>query len=117
MRHGNANRKFGREKGQREALLKTLAVSLILKEKIKTTTPKAKEIRPFVEKLITKGKANDLASRRLVESRLGSRSGAAKKVFDILAPKYAKRAGGYLRITKLVARKSDGSPMAQIEFV
>ncbi len=115
MRHGNVNRKFGREQSQRKALLKSLAYSLVVKGKIKTTEPKAKEIRPFVEKLITLGKKQTLASRRELESRVGKI--AAKRIATILSPEYMKRNGGYTRITKMIARQSDGAKMAIIEFV
>jgi large subunit ribosomal protein L17 len=116
MRHHNANRKFGREKDQRNALMKSLALSLVEREKIKTTEAKAKELRPYVEKMITKGKIGTIASRRLLTSRLGSESGA-KKICDTLSPNYTERAGGYLRITKLPSRANDAAKMAQIEFV
>lgn len=115
MRHHNANRKFGRETGLRQALMRSLAESLVIKERITTTTPKAKELRPFVEKLITTGKTQTLASRRLLISRVGLI--ASKKIVEIIAPKYKSRNGGYTRIMKLPARISDGSPMAMIEFV
>jgi len=116
MRHHNANRKFGREKKVRVALLRSLAVSLIRDEKIETTEAKAKEIRPFVEKLLTKGKEPTLAARRLIGERLGGVR-AAKKLIEEIAPRYAKRAGGYTRIIKLSPRHGDASPMAVIEFV
>ncbi|MFZ2484377.1 MAG: 50S ribosomal protein L17 [Minisyncoccia bacterium] len=115
MRHHNANRKFGREKDQRKALMKSLAYSLVLKGKIKTTEPKAKELRPYIEKLVTLGKKQTIASRRLLESRVGA--GAAKKIAGPLSAEYKERAGGYTRITKLAPRVSDGSKMAIIEFV
>jgi len=115
MRHHNANRKFGREKNQRHALLRSLAYSLALKGKIKTTEPKAKELRPYMEKLITLGKKQTLASRRLLESRVGSST--AKKIAGELSIAYKERSGGYTRITKMTPRKTDGSPMAIIEFV
>jgi large subunit ribosomal protein L17 len=117
MRHGNNKRKFGREKNQRNALLNSLALNLIVREKIKTTEPKAKELRPFIEKIITRAKKNDLASRRLVISKLSNRKKEVKKVFDKLAPKYMDKNGGYTRILKLGARKSDGAKMAIIEFI
>jgi large subunit ribosomal protein L17 len=116
MSYSNPNRKFGRETNQRRALLRSLAISLIKEEKIKTTEAKAKEIRPLVEKIITTGKADTLASRRLIQSRLGSEE-ASVKVLKELSPKYKERAGGYTRIVKLPRRKSDASPMAYIEFV
>ena len=115
MRHHNANRKFGRVANQRKALLRSLAYSLVVKEKIKTTEPKAKELRPFVEKLITFGKKGTLASRRLLDTRVGRIAG--KKIALTLSPKYKETKGGYTRITKLVRRSSDGAPMAIIEFV
>jgi len=116
MRHHDANRKFGREKKVRVALLRSLAVSLIRDEKIKTTEAKAKEIRPYVEKLLTKGKKPTLATRRIITERLGGVM-AAKKLIDEIAPRYEKRDGGYTRIIKLAPRAGDGSPMAIIEFV
>lgn len=115
MRHHNANRKFGRKKNQRRALLRSLAYSLTLKGKIKTTESKAKELRPFIEKLITLGKKQTLASRRLIESRVGSI--AAKKIAGELAVTYKERNGGYTRITKLGPRLTDASRIAIIEFV
>jgi large subunit ribosomal protein L17 len=117
MRHHNTNRKFGRRKVQRNALLNSLALNLIVREKIKTTEPKAKELRPFIEKLITRAKKGDLATRRLIISKLSNRKQEVKKLFDIIAPKYADKKGGYTRILKLGARKADGAPMAIIEFV
>ena len=116
MRHHSKIKKFGREKDQRNALMKSLALSLVEREKIQTTTSKAKALRPFVEKMITKGKNPTLASRRLLVSGLGSESGA-KKICDVLAPKYKTRPGGYTRITKLPSRTKDAADMAQIEFV
>ncbi len=115
MRHSNANRKFGRKTNQRKALMKSLAYSLALKGKIKTTEAKAKELRPYMEKLITLGKKETPASKRLLVSRVGVQ--AAKKIADDLAPTYQSRAGGYTRITKMIRRKSDGAPQAIIEFV
>ncbi|MEX2010290.1 MAG: 50S ribosomal protein L17 [Parcubacteria group bacterium] len=115
MRHANANRKFGRKANQRKALMKSLARSLVLKKKIKTTEAKAKELRPYVEKLITLGKKETLASRRLLVSRVGPE--AAKKIASGLSGEFKERKGGYTRITKMIRRRSDGSPMAVIEFV
>ena len=117
MRHGNNKRKFGRTKNLRNALLNSLALNLIVREKIETTEPKAKELRPFIEKLVTQAKKGDLATRRLVISKLSNRSKEVKKLFEVLAPKYADTKGGYTRVVKLGARKSDGAPMAIIEFV
>lgn len=117
MRHHNTNRKFGRGRVQRNALMNSLALNLIVREKIKTTEPKAKELRPFIEKLITRAKKGDLATRRLIISKLSNRAREVKKLFDVLAPKYADKKGGYTRILKLGVRKADGAPMAIIEFV
>ncbi|MBU4480330.1 50S ribosomal protein L17 [Patescibacteria group bacterium] len=118
MNHHNTTRKLGRETKQRTALLRSLAISLILKEKIKTTEAKAKELRPFIEKIVTKGKEGTLTSRRMVSSRLGSGGvSATKKVFDVIAPKYEEREGGYTRVVKVSNRQNDGSRIAIIEFV
>ena len=115
MRHGNHNRKLSRESGQRKALLNSLARSLILKDKIKTTEPKAKEVRPLVERLVTYGKVGTVASNRLIAERVGKT--AAKKVKDVLAKKYETRTGGYTKIMKMGRRGSDGASVAVIEFV
>ena len=116
MRHHSNIRKFGREKSQRHALLRSLARNLIRDGRIKTTTAKAKELRPYVEKLVTKAKNATVASRRLVNSRIMSPT-ETKKLFDTIAPKYASRAGGYTRIIKLPNRDMDEAPMSLIEFV
>ena len=115
MRHGNVNRKFGREKNQRTALLKSLARSLVLEGHIQTTEAKAKEIRPMVEKLVTRGKTVTLANRRLLVADLGDIDTVNKLIKT--AATYADRPGGYLRIVKMGPRKGDASPMAVIEFV
>jgi large subunit ribosomal protein L17 len=115
MRHGNHNRKFGRETDQRAALLRSLARSLVLKGRITTTEARAKEIRPMVEKLVTRGKSATLANRRLLISELGDAASANKLIKT--AEGYKDRAGGYIRIVKMVQRKGDASPMALIEFV
>jgi large subunit ribosomal protein L17 len=117
MRHHNNVRKFGRDKTQKKALLNSLALNLIVREKIKTTEPKAKELRPFIEKLVTRAKKNDLATRRNIIAKLKSSNKGVKKLFEVLAPKYADKKGGYTRVLKLGARKSDGAKMAIIEFV
>ncbi len=117
MRHHDNTRKFGREKNGRVALLRGLAASLIEHGRILTTEAKAKEIRPKVEKLVTKAKNPTLANRRLLLSGLYNNEAVVGKLIADIAPKYADRAGGYTRITKIVQRKSDGSPMALIEFV
>ncbi|MBU0611983.1 50S ribosomal protein L17 [Patescibacteria group bacterium] len=117
MRHHNTKRKFGREKNQRNALVRSLALSLIVREKIKTTEPKAKELKPFIEKLITQAKKGDLATRRIVLSKLSNRARETKKLFDVIASRYIDRKGGYTRVLKLGVRKSDGAKMAIIEFI
>jgi large subunit ribosomal protein L17 len=115
MAYHRAHRKFGREKNQRVALMKSLAYALTTKEKITTTEAKAKELRPMIEKLVTLGKKDTQASRRLLEARVGKI--AAKKIATDLSRRYKERAGGYTRITKMTARASDGAPRAVIEFV
>lgn len=115
MNHSNKNRTLSRERNERNALLKTLATSLIRTGKIKTTEAKAKTIKSIVEKMITKGKEGTLNSHRLLAGKIGSIS--ANKIVKDIAPKYKERKGGYLRITKLHTRINDGSKMVQIEFV
>jgi large subunit ribosomal protein L17 len=117
MRHSNKNRKFGRDQNQRHALLRSLILNLIRREKIKTTEPKAKEIRPLVEKFVTQARAGTLATRRSIISKLANHTTEVKKLFEVIAPKYLNKAGGYTRILKLGQRKSDGAKMAVIEFV
>lgn len=117
MRHHNNTRKFGRDKTQKRALLNSLALNLIVREKIKTTEPKAKELRPFMEKLITRAKKGDMATRRITSAKLSNHGKEVKKLFEVIAPKYADKRGGYTRVLKLGARKSDGAKMAIIEFV
>ena len=116
MRHGNNKRKFGRVRKVRQALLVSLALNLIIRGKIKTTKAKAKELRPFMEKLVTLAKRGE-ASRRIAVATLANRRPETKKLFQIIAPKYADRKGGYTRVLKLGARVSDGAPMAVIAFV
>lgn len=117
MRHHSKNRKFGRERNQRRALLRSLALSLIEKGKIITTEAKAKTVRPFLEKLVTAGKVKTLSRERLVRKRLGGNERGGSKLMNILSPRYAERKGGYIRITKIAPKKSDGRKMAVIEFV
>lgn len=115
MRHHKAGKKFGRVTKVRSGLMKSLALALVKEGKIQTTQVKAKALRPFVEKMVTKGKLSTLASRRNLIAEVGP-IGAAKIAKEI-APKYMDRKGGYTRITKLPARLSDGALMAVIEFV
>ena len=115
MRHHNVNRKFGMKRKGRKSLGRSLVRALVLNGKMKTTLMKAKEIRPAVEKLVTRGKTSTLANRRLLISRTGSAEVADKIIKT--AEKYKDRKGGYTRITKLNRRISDGSQMAIIEFV
>lgn len=116
MKHLKKGRKFHRRRGQRKALFKGLINNLILKEKIETTEAKAKEIRPLMEKLIAIGKKQNLASLKLLISRLSKKS--AEKVYYQFIPRYQNRHGGYLRIVKTgKRRKNDGAKMAIIEFV
>jgi len=116
MRHHDNIRKFGRPTDQRRALLRSLAEGLIENGKIKTTEAKAKELRPFIEKLVTTAKKGGVSAKRLAISTLGTVK-RTEKLFKEIAPKYADRAGGYTRIVKLPVRPSDGSKMAVIEFV
>jgi large subunit ribosomal protein L17 len=117
MRHHNKNRKFGRNRAQRGALLKGLAVNLVRAGRIKTTEAKAKELRPFMEKLVTRAKTGTLASKRVIVSRLMNRDTETKILMETIAPKFKDVAGGYTRVLKLPPRKSDGAKMALIEFV
>ena len=118
MRHRLAGRTFNRDTNARKALFIGLAKNLIEKEQIKTTLPKAKDLRGVVEKLVTRAKVDSVANRRLVASELGNASDAAvKKLFTVLGPRYAKRPGGYTRVLKAGFRYGDAAPMAIIEFV
>ncbi len=116
MRHGNSNRKLGRTTSHRLAMFRNMAASLIKHEQIKTTLPKAREIRPYVEKLITLAKHGGLSNRRLADARLKD-DAQLTKLFDVLAERYATREGGYIRIVKAGIRKSDATQMAIVEFV
>jgi large subunit ribosomal protein L17 len=116
MRHRNAGRKLGRTSSHRKALLKNLSCSLIEHELIKTTLPKAKELRSFLEPLITTSKSDSVATRRYIFDRLRSKS-AVGKLFTVLGPRYNTRPGGYLRIIKCGFRAGDNAPMAIIEMV
>ena len=116
MKHNITHRKLNRTSSHRKALLKNLSNALIKHEQITTTLPKAKELRPFVEKIITLGKNGDLESRRKAVSILQDQK-TAKKLFDVFAERYKKRTGGYTRIIKLGNRFGDNAPTAVIELV
>ena len=115
MKKRKRGRELSRKKGQRKALLKSLARALILNEEIKTTEAKAKEASRFIEKFITRAKKNDLASRRHLAKFFSPQ--IVKKLIDEIGPRYKERKGGYTRITKLGPRKSDSSKMAILELV
>lgn len=118
MRHKSAGRTFNRDTNARKALFVGLAKNLIEKEQIKTTLPKAKDLRSVVEKLITRAKVDTVANRRLTASELGNSSAdAVKKLFTVLGPRYANRPGGYTRVLKAGFRYGDAAPMAIIELV
>ena len=116
MRHGNGLRKLGRTSSHRLAMLRNMTVSLLRHEEIRTTLPKAKELRRMVEPMITLGKKPSLANRRLAFDRLRDRS-IVEKLFDDLGPRYAKRNGGYLRILKTGFRKGDNAPLALVTLM
>ncbi len=116
MRHGNAHRKLNRTQSHRKAMFANMAASLIRHEQIVTTLPKAKDLRPIVEKLITLGKKGDQGARRLAIARLRDED-MVKKLFNDLAPRYKTRAGGYTRVLKAGFRYGDSAPMAVIELV
>lgn len=116
MRHGVGHKKLNRTASHRQAMFANMAASLIKHEQIVTTLPKAKALRPVVERLVTLAKKGDLASRRLVVSRMRDET-QAKKLFDTLAPRYKSRAGGYTRVLKAGFRYGDNAPLAVIEFV
>lgn len=115
MKHHVRNRKFGRPARQRKALLRSLARALVEHGRIQTTEAKAKELRPFIERMVTHGKKGTLAARRGIASEIGETLGA--KLVDTIAPQYKERAGGYTRVVKLPPRQSDSARMAVIEFV
>jgi large subunit ribosomal protein L17 len=117
MQHRAHGRTFGRKRDPRAAFVNSLAEALITREKILTTEARAKEVRPYVEKLVTRGKAGTVAARRVISAKLGGREKAAKKVVDVLAPRYKDRKGGYTRIVKVAKRSADGRRSAVIEFV
>jgi len=117
MKHNKKGRTLGRKKGQRTALLRALARSLVMHEKITTTIARAKELRPFVEQLVTKAKKGDINSRRLISRRLGGSADTVAKLHATIAPRYAARAGGYTRIIKLGPVGKRMVDSAVIEFV
>ncbi len=116
MRHGHGLRKLNRTSSHRLAMLRNMTVSLLRHEEIRTTLPKAKELRRVVEPMITLGKKPSLANRRLAFDRLRDRDIVAK-LFDDLGPRYAKRNGGYLRILKTGFRKGDNAPLALVSLM
>ena len=116
MRHGNSNRKLNRTSSHRAAMFRNMTASLLRHEVIKTTLPKAKELRRIAEPLITLGKDATLANRRLAFSRLRDRD-IVGKLFNELGPRYSTRPGGYLRILKCGFRNGDNAPMALVELV
>jgi len=116
MRHKLGQRKLGRTSSHRIAMLRNMAASLIKHEQITTTTPKARELRPYVEKLITLAKKGGLSNRRLAHARLMDET-QEQKLFAVLAERYAGRSGGYTRIIKAGVRASDAAPIAVIELV
>jgi large subunit ribosomal protein L17 len=116
MRHGKVHRKLGKKPQHRRAMFANMSASLIKHEQIVTTLPKAKELRPVVEKLITLGKKGDLHARRQAISEIRDVA-MVKKLFDVLAPRYKERKGGYTRIMKAGFRYGDSAPVAVIEFV
>jgi large subunit ribosomal protein L17 len=116
MRHGKAHRKFNRTAEHRKAMFENMAASLIKHEQIVTTLPKAKDLRPIVEKLVTLGKRGDLHARRQAIAQLQDEV-VVKKLFDVLAKRYKDRQGGYTRVLKAGFRHGDSAPVGVIEFV
>ena len=116
MRHNVGHRKLGRTSEHRRALLRNLASDLFRHERLKTTVPKARELRPFAERLITLARRDDLHARRQVVRQIGDKD-VVKKLFDTLGPRFAQRPGGYTRALKLGPRPGDGADMAIVELV
>ncbi len=116
MRHGNAGRSFGRPSSHRKATMQSVAIALFKHELIRTTLPKAKELRRVAEPLITRAKTDTVANRRIVFARLRDRD-AVQKLFNEIAPRYTQRPGGYTRILKCGFRPGDNAPMAYVELV
>ena len=118
MRHQNHNRKFGRKANVRKAFLRSLVRALVMEGRITTTEARAKELRPMIEKLITKARSGDMVTNiRNLVSDMGGQLDVVTKITRDIAPKYTSRNGGYTRIMKIPARASDAAPMAIIEFV
>src|SRR5262245_25535187 len=116
MRHGNAHRKLGRKAEHRKAMFANMAAALIKHEQITTTLPKAKDLRPVIEKLVTLGKRGDLHARRQAIAQMRDVA-MVKKLFDVIGPRYKDRKGGYTRVLKAGFRYGDMAPVAVIEFV
>ncbi|HLF56014.1 MAG TPA: 50S ribosomal protein L17 [Thermoanaerobaculia bacterium] len=116
MRHNAAGRKLGRKTGHRLAMFRNQLASLVAAERIVTTVSKAKELRPLVEKMVTQGKRDTVHARRLVGRWIQNRE-LVRKLFEVIAPRFATRPGGYMRIVKLGSRQGDGAEMAVLEFV
>ena len=116
MRHRKTGRKLNRNSSHRIALMRSLAISIILHESVKTTLAKAKEIRGFLEPLVTLAKVNNVANQRKVYAKLRDKAAVAK-LFNEIGPRFVERPGGYLRVTKRGHRPGDKSPIAQIEFL
>ncbi len=116
MRHNVRGRKLGRTTAHREALFRNQLASLVDKERIRTTLDKAREVRPLAERMVSRGRENSVAARRWVGRWVAERD-LIKKLFDEIAPRFAERPGGYLRIVKLGPRRGDGAEMAVLEFV
>jgi large subunit ribosomal protein L17 len=116
MRHRKAGRKFGRNPAQRAAMLRQLAISMIMHERIATTEAKAKTLRPIVEKMVTIARDDTGANRKLIMSKIDHPL-ATVKLFEVIAPRFESVNGGYTRISKLETRRGDAAPMALIEFV
>jgi len=116
MRHMNQGRKLNRTPAHRKALFRNLVLALIKHERIKTTDPKAKELRHFADRMVTLGKRGDLSARRLAFDFMQSRD-AVKKLFDEIAPRFKERQGGYTRVVKFGFRRGDAAPLSIIEFV
>ncbi len=115
MRKRASGRKFHRTRDQRKAFMRSLARELIIQERITTTEARAKEMRPFVEKMVSRARRGDMAARRYLQRHFDKET--VRRLVDDVAPRYANRPGGYTRILKLGPRKRDGAPMAVIEFV